>query len=73
MSEVEQKTIEERLARLEEASKRQQEGIETLLNILESGRALFKIGEWVMAGLKAVVPVAVGIVTVYQWFRGGGK
>ena len=73
MSEVEQKTIEERLARLEEASKRQQEGIETLLSILEGGKALFKIGDWIMKALKAVVPVAVGFVTIYQWLRGSGK
>ena len=66
-------TIEERLRQLEEASKRQQDGINALLSILESGKALFKIGNWIMAALKAVVPVAVGIVTIYQWFRGSGK
>lgn len=73
MSEIEQKTIEERLLALEEASKRQQEGIETLLGVLEGGKALFKIGDWIMKALKAVVPVAVGIGTIYQWFRGSGK
>jgi thiamine biosynthesis protein ThiC len=67
------RTIEDRLRQLEEASKRQQDGIDTLLSILESGKALFKIGNWIMAALKAVVPVAVGIVTIYQWFRGSGK
>ena len=66
-------TIEERLRQLEEASKRQQDGINALLSTLESGKALFKIGNWIMAALKAVVPVAVGIVTIYQWFRGSGK
>ena len=68
MSEIEQKTIEERLLALEQTLKQQQEGIETLLNILESGRALFKIGEWVMAGLKPAISVAVGAITIYQWF-----
>lgn len=67
------RTIEDRLRQLEEASKRQQDGIDTLLSILESGKALFKIGNWIMTALKAVVPVAVGIVTIYQWFRGSGK
>ena len=67
------RTIEERLRQLEEASKRQQDGIDALLSILESGKALFKIGNWIMTALKAVVPVAVGIVTIYQWFRGSGK
>ena len=73
MSEVERKTIEERLTQLEEASKRQQAGIETLLSILEGGKALFKIGDWIMKAIKAAVPVAVGVVTIYQWFRGNGK
>ena len=80
MSEEREKTIEQRLAALEEQSRKQaesfrkqEEGIETLLAILENGKALFKIGEWVMSGLKAIIPIAVGIGTVYQWFRGDGK
>lgn len=71
MSEQEERTIEQRLAALEESLKKQSEGIEALLAILESGKALFKISEWVMRCLKAVVPVAVGFVTIYQWFKGG--
>ena len=73
MSEIEQKTIEERLLALEQTLKQQQEGIETLLTILSGGKSLFKLGEWIMKGLKPVISIAVGVITIFQFFRGNGK
>ena len=69
MPEEEKKTIEKRLEALEALVEKQSEGIETLLNLLESGKALFKLGEWAMAAIKPTVAVIASCLSIYSWWR----
>ena len=69
MPEEEKKTIEKRLEALEALVEKQSEDIETLLKLLESGKALFKLGEWAMAAIKPTVAVIASCLSIYSWWR----
>lgn len=69
MPDEEKQTIEKRLEALEALVEKQSEGIETLLKLLESGKALFKLGEWAMAAIKPTVAVIASCLSIYSWWR----
>ena len=69
MPDEEKQSIEKRLEALELLVEKQSEGIETLLKLLESGKALFKLGEWAMAAIKPTVAVIASCLSIYSWWR----